>query len=150
MKAATSALILAAAISQVECFTATGAVGLPRAMALRSSSSSVRRAPVVGGLRMADKEGKEDPYAVKQEVPSFAKEDNQWELDTQAGLEAGDQKKKLVAITTGAFAFVISIVYLLAVVALESRGDMKPAPPEAYGAFDFEQASAILVALANL
>jgi hypothetical protein len=77
---------------------------------------------------MADKqeqETKEDPYVVKQQVPSFAKEENQWELDMKAAAEAGDASKKLVAITTGAFAMVISLLYLIAVFALESRGEMK-------------------------
>jgi hypothetical protein len=146
-------------------------------------------------------EKENDPYVVKQQVPSFAKEENQWELDMKAGAEAGDSKKKLIAVTTGAFAMVISVIYLLAVFALESRGDMKvrvsscfaipchcspfyvlavvfalvwchlvlerilthkhetyscarafhqPAPPEAYGAFIFDHASSVLVALSNL
>ena len=79
---------------------------------------------------MGSPEKEDDPYVVKQQVPSFAKEENQWELDSKAAAEAGDSQKRLIAITTGAFAMVICVVYLLAVFALESRGDMKVRTPQ--------------------
>jgi hypothetical protein len=58
-------------------------------------------------------------------IDRLQQEENQWELDEAAGIAEGDKSKKIIAITTGAFALVLSVVYLLAVVALESRGEMK-------------------------
>mmetsp|Transcript_2070 Transcript_2070/g.4800 ORF Transcript_2070/g.4800 Transcript_2070/m.4800 type:complete len:160 (-) Transcript_2070:75-554(-) len=142
-----SLLLLIAAAAQVGAFAPSS---MPAsALALRSAKSvgAVSRPGGFAALRMAEGEGKEDPYAVKEEKPSFAKEENQWELDNLAGEESGDSKKKMIAITTGAFAMVISVAYLLAVVALESRGEMKPAPEEAYGAFNFVQAAAVSMGL---
>jgi len=72
-----------------------------------------------------------DPYAVKQDIPSWAKEGNQWETDLQAGEAAQDKQKKLVAIATGAVAMVLSVAYLAAVAVLESRGPLQPPPCEA-------------------
>ena len=74
---------------------------------------------------------KDDPYAVKPLIPSFAKTENQWALDEKAGIAPDDSSKKVLAITTGAIAMVISVLYLLAVVALEARGPLQPPPPEA-------------------
>jgi hypothetical protein len=72
-----------------------------------------------------------DPFAVKPVIPSFAKTENQWKIDETAGAAPDDSAKKAVAITTGAIALVISVLYLLAVVALEARGPLQPPPPEA-------------------
>jgi len=72
-----------------------------------------------------------DPYAVKQDIPSWAKEDNQWDLDTKAGEVTEDKKKKAVAIATGAVAMFLSLAYLAAVAILESRGPLQPPPCEA-------------------
>ena len=72
-----------------------------------------------------------DPFVVKPVIPSFAKTENQWKIDETAGAAPDDSAKKVVAITTGAIALVISVLYLLAVVALESRGPLQPPPPEA-------------------
>jgi hypothetical protein len=79
-----------------------------------------------GGDKVED-----DPFVVKPSIPSFAKTENQWKIDESAGAAPDDSAKKLVAITTGAVALVISVLYLFAVVALESRGPLQPPPPEA-------------------
>jgi len=43
-------------------------------------------------------------------------EDNQWEIDEAAGgASAEDQKKKLVAVGTGAVAMILSVAYLAGV-----------------------------------
>ena len=73
----------------------------------------------------------EDPFAVKPTIPSFAKTENQWKIDESTGPAPDDSAKKMVAISTGAIALVISVLYLFAVVALESRGPLQPPPPEA-------------------
>jgi hypothetical protein len=89
-------------------------------------------------LLMCEKEGDkvgEDPFVVKPNIPSFAKTENQWKIDESAGIAPDDSAKKLVAITTGAVALVISVLYLFAVVALESRGPLQPPPPEALVSF---------------
>ena len=47
------------------------------------------------GLKEGEKAGEakpaEDPYAVKQSIPSWAKEENQWEIDAAKGEDAGDK-----------------------------------------------------------
>eukprot|EP00291_Cryptomonas_curvata_P020599 CAMPEP_0172160392 /NCGR_PEP_ID=MMETSP1050-20130122/5533_1 /TAXON_ID=233186 /ORGANISM="Cryptomonas curvata, Strain CCAP979/52" /LENGTH=118 /DNA_ID=CAMNT_0012830151 /DNA_START=99 /DNA_END=455 /DNA_ORIENTATION=+ len=89
-------------------------------------------------LLMCEKGGdkvEEDPFVVKPSIPSFAKTENQWKIDESAGVAPDDSAKKLVAITTGAVALVISVLYLFAVVALESRGPLQPPPPEALVSF---------------
>jgi len=95
---------------------------------------------VVGALRMQEEPGSKestetkaavDPYEVKKEVPSWAKEENQWELDMKAGEAAEDKKKKAVAVATGAVAMLLSLAYLGAVAVLESRGPLQPPPCEA-------------------
>ncbi len=73
----------------------------------------------------------DDPFVVKPIIPSFAKTENQWKIDETSGKAPDDSAKKVVAITTGAVALVISVLYLFAVVALESRGPLQPPPPEA-------------------
>lgn len=72
-----------------------------------------------------------DPYALKKEVPSWAKEENQWELDQKAGEAEGDKNKKALAVATGAVAMVLSVLYLGMVAFLESRGPLQPPPCEA-------------------
>jgi hypothetical protein len=89
-------------------------------------------------LLMCEKGGdklEEDPFVVKPSIPSFAKTENQWKIDEGAGVAPDDSAKKMVAITTGAVALVISVLYLFAVVALESRGPLQPPPPEALVSF---------------
>merc|ERR1719453_2592240 len=107
------------------------------------AGANVRRSPGAA-LRMQEdssvkedkKEGEAagaaDPYAVKQEVPSWAEEENQWEIDEAAGgASAADKQKKLVAVGTGAVALSLSLAYLAAVALLESRGPLQPPPCEA-------------------
>ena len=90
------------------------------------------------GLKEGEKAGEgakpaEDPYAVKQSIPSWAKEENQWEIDAAKGEDAGDAQKKLVAVLTGVVAMALSVAYLAMVTFLESRGPLKPPPCEATG-----------------
>ena len=90
-------------------------------------------------LRMCEKEnsekGNDDPFVVKPTIPSFAKTENQWKIDESTSPAPDDSAKKIVAISTGAIALVISVLYLFAVVALESRGPLQPPPPEALVSF---------------
>jgi hypothetical protein len=111
---------------------------LPSLRAAHSMPSNSWHAEVrlrrVSNLRMCEKGSdkvEEDPFVVKPSIPSFAKTENQWKIDESAGIAPDDSAKKLVAITTGAIALVISVLYLFAVVALESRGPLQPPPPEA-------------------
>lgn len=89
------------------------------------------------GLKEGEKAGEakpaEDPYAVKQSIPSWAKEENQWEIDAAKGEDAGDAQKKAVAVLTGVVAMALSVAYLAMVTFLESRGPLKPPPCEATG-----------------
>mmetsp|Transcript_8313 Transcript_8313/g.16618 ORF Transcript_8313/g.16618 Transcript_8313/m.16618 type:complete len:160 (-) Transcript_8313:86-565(-) len=120
-------------------FQAGSLPSLARNGAPRSSSLCLRRSGMK--LRMSSsppeptqeepKAESVDPYAVQPEVPGFAKQENQWELDSKAAKDGEDEKKKSIAIVSGVVAAVLSIAYLAAVVALESRGPLQPPPPEA-------------------
>jgi len=124
------ALLLAA--TPAEGFAAGGMM-LRGATMQRAALSA--RPQVSLGLRMSSEGGGEekDPYVVEVEKPSFAKDaaENQWAKDLEAGESKEDGKKKFVAMSTGAVALALGVVYLLAVAALESRGPLKPPPPEA-------------------
>lgn len=46
---------------------------------------------------------------------------------------AGQSRRRWVAIITGALSVLVGVIYLVLITLLDSRGPMRPPPPEAFG-----------------
>ncbi|EKX33459.1 hypothetical protein GUITHDRAFT_147907 [Guillardia theta CCMP2712] len=148
-KAVMLALVVLTYVVESSCFSHAPFLSSSSLAAVKSCRPLVLRSR--NTLRMQtnqpEEETKEDPYAVKPQVPSFARTENQWAKDLEVGEEDGDKNKKLLAITTGAVALVLSVLYLVAVALLESRGPLQPPPPEALQGALPQSASLVLALL---